>query len=739
MTSKNLFFKLVKQDFQKRIWCPLILFISSFLVLEVPLIMEISDIENNPQRYWYDIPTFVNDYFFGTHASGMAVFVCAAAFLCAFSGFAYMHSKVQVDLYHSLPVSRTQFFWARFVSGILQFFVPFLIHVLICAGIAAGRGAFDGMFSRMLAYIGVELVIFLLAYGTAIAAVCLTGNMIMSILGTAVLFCYSKLLSFLTEILFERFFDTYVSYGSAYGLSKELIWRFSPLSMIVRLFTDPDPAGLAGEQGVFRFDGSYVWVLLLAAVLYSLFAYFLYLRRASEAAGRPIAFGVAEPVIKTLVVVPAALFCGEFFSEMSSGESLGWFIFGLAFGYVLLALLMEVIFRKDIKGVFMHKGQFLFNATCTALIFIVLENDALGYDTYVPADSQLDSCAVSVGGLMNLAPAAYYDAWMGYSYSSPVEYCMYHMEIQEGKSAMELARKAAKEGLSYAEFDYYDGIADAPEFIEAREREEGYREISFGYKLLNGKTVYRIYTIDINDGDTLRLLSDIFGSVEYKLGATPLFNEGWSEEYAVVRCTGMYGQRDIKLTPAMRSELLEIYQSEYMGLALDTVMNVVPLGTVQFLSAEMLEKGDHLASDEMWVYPQFTETIALLKEYGFDMEERITAEDVAYAVVYDNRVDDQGEGTSYDVSIDGAYAYTVETSETTSEKITEYTDKAQIQQILDSIYRREICYSLRRFASYDDNTYKVYLHLEDKDRPVSSYNIRKGEAPDFIELGESYY
>ena len=100
----------------------------------------------------------------------------------------------------------------------------------------------------------------------------------------------------------------------------------------------------------------------------------------------------------------------------------------------------------------------------------------------VPADTQLHSCAVSISYLFPLSQR------IGYSngdstYLSASEYRMKNMEIQGNPSVMELARKAAKEGLTYQKFDYYDGIEETPEYIEAAERQSSYRTISFGYKL----------------------------------------------------------------------------------------------------------------------------------------------------------------------------------------------------------------------------------------------------------------
>ena len=41
MTSGNLFFKLVRQDCRRRMWCPVLIFIAYFLGMEVHLLMEL--------------------------------------------------------------------------------------------------------------------------------------------------------------------------------------------------------------------------------------------------------------------------------------------------------------------------------------------------------------------------------------------------------------------------------------------------------------------------------------------------------------------------------------------------------------------------------------------------------------------------------------------------------------------------------------------------------------------------
>lgn len=724
MISKKLFFKLIKQDLKKRIWCPLILSIVYFLVLEVNMLRVIENITAFPNRYTYTISTYINDYFFGTYIAAIAIVVCFTAFVCAISGFSYLHSKVQLDIYHSLPVSRSQLFWSRYVSGILLFLIPFVVHVLICAGIVIARGEFyTNTIVAILNYVGVELIIFVLTYSVSVLAVILTGYIILSILGSIILFSYSFIIAVLVNALFDRFFHTFALYyaSSAEYILTDGILGISPLAMIKRLFTDPNETIIADER-FYKYNPDCIWVLVVAAIVYTVIAYIAYLKRASEAAGKAIAFSAAEPVIKTLIVIPAAFFSGIFFNLLLINNNPdGWFMFGLVFGYIIFACLIEIIFRMDIRGIWMHKKQFVFNAICTALMFIILKNDVLGYNTYVPADSQIQSCAVSIESLMPLEYIVDLPEYKGVYYVSANEYRMRTMEMQGNPSVMELARLAAKNGLRYTQYHYYDGIEQDPEYCATMEREQSYRGISFAYKLKDGKTVYRRYVIDIADTNTLKLLMNIFNDPSYKIGSIPLFGDGWDKEYNIVICTNNWDtSTTIELSAKQRSALLDAYQSEYMALTLRTVMDTCPIGTVRFLcdrnSTDTMYNSD---TDTMLVYPQFEKTIALLKEYGFDMEATIHLDEVSGICVTKNE--------------NRAVAGQSSTETTIPEDLTiEYTDKEEIQQILNCILRGDLYWPIQNYTNFYDTRYDVYLKHEDYVSDLYKYYFKIGEIPEFI-------
>lgn len=729
MISKNLFFKLIKQDFKKRIWCPILIFVLCFLGLEVRMLMDMERFIRNPGARSYNIVTYIREYFFGREALTMSIIVCLIAFLCGISGYAYLHSKVQLDLYHSLPVSRTQFFWARYLSGILQFFIPFVINVVVCAGIAVGRKAFAAdSIPAIVSFIGIELIIFILTYSVTVIATGLTGNIIISILGTGVLFAYSTGIELLIYLMSARFFDTYTVYNSrAHFALNDKIWCFSPLSMIMKFFSSPNNTTMEDAQKFFKYDTSYVWVLVVAAILFSLLAYVIFMKRASEAAGKSIAFRVAEPIIKTMVVIPGAFFAGFFFCSISyNTDTDGWFLFGVIFGFFVICILMEIIYRMDLRGALMHKKQFLFNAACTAFVFAIFRYDITGFDTYVPVDGQMQSCAVSID-LMPLRQEIEMNDF-GSHYLSASQYRMANMKLQGNPSVMELARKAAKEQLAYHQFDYYEGIEESSEYIETLERQQNYRYIDFGFRLLNGKTIYRKYTIDLADADTVRLLSDIFNDYNYKIGATPVFNDGWKIAFDSVICENNFMTSNITLTPEKQSKLIETYQKEYTKLTLDAVMHTLPVGTVDFRVRNRSDKyRDSSYSGDMCIYPQFTETIALIKEYGFDMLENPTAEDVDFI-----QVRKEGAVSPYS----DQYGNPITMTDILLEEETKqykYTDKEQIQQILENIVCDRFYWQIHNYADLFEKRYSIEIQFNQNGQDnYNGYKFIKGQIPSFV-------
>ena len=723
MTSKSLFFKQIRQDIQKRRWCPIVIFLGYFLALEVNMLRLMGRIEEDAGMYnCKDIGEYVEKCLFGTDTNLFAMLACVVAFLCAISGFSYLHSRVQLDTYHSLPVKRIQTFWARYVSGALQFFVPFVFHVVVCMVIAAGKAAFSGdAFVNAVKMVGVVSLVFLLCYAVFLVAACLTGNIVINVLGSAVLFFYSAVASLLMSTMFQTFFQTYIVTGSDLhgNMDYKTFWNFSPVSMLVALF-ESDYTGTFQNDRFFKFNADQLWGIAAAALVYTLIAFVLYQKRASEAAGRAIAFRWAEPVLKTLLVIPLALLSGLFFRDIASVESRdAWYLFGVLFGYVVIALLLEIIFRLDIKSAFGHKKQLVFNAACLAVVVIVFRYDVLGYNTYVPADSELVSCAVSIENLMAVSPAKNVGVgrYTWYTYISAMDYRMESVKLQGNPSVMDLARKAASEQLTY----------------QAEDTQQDYRSVTFGYNLKNGKQIYRIYTIDMADTQTQKLLADVFNDSSYKTGTSPMLNDGWKKEFKKLYCSGSFTNAVLDMTPEFQTKLLETYQEEYLQLDFDTVLDTYPVGSISPLTAEEYEadmKWGRGRPDDRYdgslIYPQFTKTIALLKENGFDVYEKIDMDEIAYI-----RVQYRKETPVYN----GADSY----------RTTEFVDvgnvynREQIEQMFECLVNPSYRWQVDAYTDLVEKEFDVTVYTKTNDSSIYCNLIfKKGMIPDFMYELEGY-
>ena len=698
MTSKNLFFKLIWQDFKKRIWCPIIIFLVYFVATEIPLLKMLDWIKQYPNESLYGLKHyFANDFLSPNENCILLYLTVVVAAICAFCGYAYLHSRKQLDTYHSMPVKREVLFFTKYVSGTLMFAVPFAIHILLALLIACTKDAFSfhGMVNAI-AFYGIQLLVFLLIYSFCIVVMCLTGNMIISILGSCVLVGYSTILAELNKILCDTFFHTYMISYEQGG------WKISPFDMVLSVYETAKEYREWNTGFSYRCMVSDSVAIILAILVFTVAGVLVYRKRATEAAGKPIAFSITEPFIKAMVVLPFSLLCGFIICEMANSHSFGWRIFGISFSFFVIALLMEAIFRLDIRCLFCHWKQLIFNGVCLLLIVIVFKYDVLGYDTYLPNEQELNSCAVSIRGLFYVNSEKRTTRY-GYVYTDSMDYSFDTMNILNNPSTMKLAKKAASEGLNIAEDESYEGMED-------------YRSVCFKFTTKKGKDIYRQYYIDITDEETIALLENIFDDANYKLGSWPLLADGWRKEYVSIDCRSNAFSRTVNLSSERQAKLLEVYQKDLLNLTLYDVMNTIPLGNITF-NIKGITRNDYGGAENGYkIYPQFTDTIALLKEYGFDYTKEISDVQVNKIVI-----------SRYD---DNIYEY----QDDAEQPVLEYTDEESIHTIMEQAYCEELLYDVQAFyrGMFSDDEIEVY-YIEDGFEGSNCYRFKDGQVPEFVE------
>lgn len=639
MTSKSLFFKRFKQDFEQRIWLPVIFFLVGFVCLEFPLISGLDRYRRNTNVTPERITEYLMDDFFSPGSFFFWVSI-AIAVIGAMSGYAYMHSAKKLDVYHSIPIKRRSLFIQQYVYGLVYYLVPTLLHVLICLGICKAKNALEPVVViQALWFLLTQFLMFWMMYSIVIFAVCLTGNNVITLLMTALLSFLSMIVALLRSALMQSFFVTYYE--------TEIFWNFpafSPGHLLCKLFYNM----LDGYGDFYAYASQvdmYVKMAVLALV-YSGIALWLYGRRPTEAAGKTMAFPITEPIVKTIVVIPISIATGYLFEALFTYNNMyGWFMFGCAFGFVISCPLMEAIFCKDIKALFRRPLQIVFNAVFLVVLVMVFRMDLFNYDSYLPKESEVESYAIS----LNCRDAVY----------APGEYfhTLNDMEIRGNESARKLIEKGVEITRPVRSMNGNRIVGDAY-----------YTSMIVKYRLKNGKEVCRNYILDLNNEETLKLLEDTVNDPQYKKGIYPVLNEDLGVRYGGAILEYITGEETIPLSEEQMQKFLATYREELLAVTFEemttqepvalmelalqeenegyvdpevTMMETVQIADAKY-SAELIYYGTEGAYR---IYPSCEKTLALLEEYGANIMVQIPVEYVTRLEVEENNpwgYDDNG-------------------------------------------------------------------------------------------------
>lgn len=694
MTSKNLFFKLQMEDLKRRIWIVALSVLVFFLFLTVVVAISLGNFDNN-DYYTKERITMELSRLIGPQYIFLCLITICGAVLCGLSSFFYLQSRKKVDLYHSIPVRRELLFAVSNLNSLLIYIIPYLINVVLCFLILRINGYMEmELFTAALSAVGINLLFYCLIYTLTVIAVMLTGNIIISCLGTAVFLSYGPAFMLIKEIYFQEFFKTYAGTRPDSAL-------YNFLSPIGSYLTIVNAKAYGGLQVSFP----EILKIILVTVILLLFALFLYKKRPSEAAGKAMAFSVSQPVIKFLLVIPAALGGGIIFRQMSADHSNGWFWFGLVFALLVSYGMIEIIYNFDIRSVFAHKSHLLASGAVLAVIVCAFQFDVFRYDQYIPEQNKIKTMSVSISGL---------DKRLDY------------LEKQEEDNRFEYIGDRDAYQLKYMKLtDFKAAYELAGAGIEKAGRNDNGNEKYFYYKvkysLSNGRKVYRNYCL--TSDDNYNMLKELFANKEFKQGHYPVYR--WNaEDLAGVSCYGLLKDKEFSLNKAELQELLELYKAELAELTLDDIRDGQPEATLVFwLRDERNPRYKSSQTADYYVYPKFQKTIAFLKKHGFDASGRLRVQDVkSLSIINYNTLADQR------VDVKESSAALAETNPSVT-----YTDKDKIEEILPLLMDSSYCQNYSSIIKWKDNLEVNLVLSRDDYGNVETYTYYfRDKVPDYV-------
>ena len=636
MTSRSLFFKYMKENTKQRIWNLALVLLLCFFAFPVTTALW-SSTAFRPENLNSSLPAdlartqaqrdFTRDMLrmYSMKGGALAFMLTIAAVVLAASGFAYLHSKKKTDFYHSLPIRREMLYAVTCLNGFLYMAVAYLGFLTIAAVMIRVKGVPIDWGSLYLASVE-HLCFFALVYMTAILSMLLTGNLVVGLLGTGVLFSWGPVICMTISAYFSEYFTTF--YGDDSFLLA-LSERTSPVAWYVKACMSSQPGRMA------------LWAMLAAAVLF-LLGMLLYRRRPSEAAGHAMAFPITEPIIRFLIAVPSSLLLGAMFHSMMYED--GWTVFGLVCGLLLVSCIIEIIYHFDFKSLFAHKRQLLVSAVFVGVVFAIFRFDLFGYDRYLPATEKLASGGIYSDLLDPDATSQYHstveytEGWYGVTFDAmPSSTLADEMQISDDQG-LELLHTIAAQGVHDAAQARDRFLRGHGRSYDLEEGDEAFHNVTIAWHLRNGRTVYRSYRVNVSG--VRAALESVYDLDAYKTAMYPVLSLS-ADDVAGIN----YKEEDecshVKLAGAdVKAALLAAYQEELKALTSETRAHEMPIAEIQFKTNEQQaliqklrdEGGNYTLFNHYYyypIYPSFTKTIALLRACGVEVGGTVTPEKTA--------------------------------------------------------------------------------------------------------------
>jgi ABC-2 type transport system permease protein len=600
MTSKRLFHNLIRQDLRNRLWLVSILSALELLLIPVIYLMQMDYYVEG--EYWTAAEIAksrmsTTEAFFGTEQWVPLIAVSAA--VAAFTGFAWLCAQRKIDYYHAMPMKREHIFLAFFTSGWLMGTIPFAVSEMI-AFYAVG-GAYRqvtrstaGLFWRSLLIL---VLLYLAVYAIAVLAMVMTGRIVIGVLLSVMIEVYAPVCLSLYGCLmgtFDTFWSENISLSTARFLSPLLV---------------------AWQAGEGRTAAPAAALLLYAAAAF-LAGILVYRRRPSETAGAAYVHPRIASAVKGMVSVPCGLLFVCFFYLMSgtSGSRTAWAVVWALIGAVLADVVMELVQHLDPASILKGWRSALVIIGSTVAVMLLVVAKPFDYDQYLPAESRIAKMGIAcdeINGI--LMPETSYS---GYGQEQK------EMVSRTMTSDFSELYALAEEGKKYA------GILNSDS-----EDSTQYSSVVLAYRKKTGGLVYRSYQIP---QDTLMdTLSALSKDAAFRRSVNPAYDMKASEFNRIdlqnwLNYQPYEEQTTIDLSPSEAQQFTDALRKDMDRAELGTLLEEKPVLAVTRSYYSAKDQGFETPEySEVYVYPEYENTLAFLAKKGFVPEKAMTVGEIA--------------------------------------------------------------------------------------------------------------
>ena len=628
----------------------------------------------------------------------VSVVLFGLAIASALLGFSYLYNRQKIDFYEAQPIKRGFRWWNIYINGVLIVLVPFIVMDLVGYIFMSVIGYTDSqVFMRLIRAAGRVSVLYLAVYSIAVLAAMICGNIIIAALGTSVLLGWYDDLKLVLKGFAEEFYATY--YESSGIWDHEAGYSLNPIANYITN------------------EWKHTAVNLIIALAAALIAYLIFTKRKNEMTGMAIAFKPLRVFLKIALAVTWTLNVSWIYSmSLEGGKSistLAFMIVVIIINSILISLILESILSFNIRAAFRNFSNVFIVAMLSLIVYLGIYYDIFGYDSYLPAASNVESYALIRHNDFD------YRGKDG-EYLNEDEYAYRYMELSDKESVNKLAGIAVANTLS---------LKRSGDLVN------GY-EASFLYRLKNGKTVGRKLIIPYNIDASL--MNKILGSEEYKNGYFPHRNDEeflkyYNKDFEIDYYYESDKSKEIKADLSKYEELKKAYETDLKNYDFSAMKDGVPTGTIHFNGThkEIDNHGSYSSSIDFPVYESFTNTKKFLKDNDLWVDNAVDKNNIYKIEVlrtdfdYDNVYGNSISRRDYEYDEDDG-----------SETIV-YDEKDKIDEICNSIYSSDVAKNWR--APEDgNNDYIVYVYYrtESKNNNESDMTVHTYDSSEIYDENE---
>ena len=319
---------------------------------------------------------------FANLPGGSSFLMAGMAIITAVGMFFYLFKDSAMNLMGALPLRREGLFASAYAAGFTILLLPLVLVTLVTAPVEAALGCLN--LPALLQFLGGSALTALFWFSFATLCCVISGNGVAAAIFFAIFNFVVPLMSSLVSSVLETFLYGYT--GLPAGILEAVAWC-TPVDNLGR--TGPgwwDMAAIYAGVG---------FLMLLAALG-------LHHIRRAERSGDLISFTALRYIFKVCVIVCGGLSLGLCFVMLFFPTRMDDLYLPLTFccctAAVLSAFVAEMLLKKSFRVWKTSWRWALVSALAFALVLAVPQFDLLGFETRIPAPTQVSSAVATFSG-----------------------------------------------------------------------------------------------------------------------------------------------------------------------------------------------------------------------------------------------------------------------------------------------------------------------------------------------------